>query len=64
MVYKMSLEDPGSASFAGIGGLNEQVRELREVRPRRFCPTTRAIIYTASLRSSSFLFSTPSSSNA
>lgn len=27
----MSLEDPGSASFAGIGGLNDQVRELREV---------------------------------
>nr|ODN86694.1 26S protease regulatory subunit 10B [Cryptococcus depauperatus CBS 7841]ODO04330.1 26S protease regulatory subunit 10B [Cryptococcus depauperatus CBS 7855] len=31
MVYNMSLEDPGSASFAGIGGLGEQVRELREV---------------------------------
>ena len=30
MVYKMSLEDPGGASFAGIGGLSEQVRELRE----------------------------------
>lgn len=27
----MSLEDPGSASFAGIGGLGDQVRELREV---------------------------------
>jgi 26S proteasome regulatory subunit T4 len=27
----MSLEDPGAASFAGIGGLGEQVRELREV---------------------------------
>ena len=34
MVYKMSLEDPGGVSFAGIGGLGEQVRELREVRPR------------------------------
>ena len=33
LVYKMSLEDPGGASFAGIGGLGEQVRELREVRP-------------------------------
>ena len=33
MVYKMSLEDPGGATFAGIGGLGEQVRELREVRP-------------------------------
>lgn len=31
-VYKMSLEDPGGATFAGIGGLGEQVRELREVR--------------------------------
>ncbi|ORY30243.1 ATPase [Naematelia encephala] len=31
MVYNMSLEDPGSVSFAGIGGLGEQVRELREV---------------------------------
>jgi hypothetical protein len=30
-VYNMSLEDPGSASFAGIGGLGDQVRELREV---------------------------------
>lgn len=34
LVYKMSLEDPGGATFAGIGGLGEQVRELREV-----CPT-------------------------
>lgn len=33
LVYKMSLEDPGGASFAGIGGLGEQVRELREVCP-------------------------------
>lgn len=32
LVYKMSLEDPGGATFAGIGGLGEQVRELREVR--------------------------------
>ncbi|KAF9240730.1 26S proteasome regulatory complex ATPase RPT4 [Melanogaster broomeanus] len=31
MVYKMSLEEPGGASFAGIGGLGEQVRELREL---------------------------------
>ena len=27
----MSLEDPGSINFAGIGGLNDQIRELREV---------------------------------
>ncbi|WFD08328.1 26S proteasome subunit rpt4 [Malassezia vespertilionis] len=31
MVYKMSTEDPNGASFAGIGGLGEQIRELREV---------------------------------
>ncbi|KAJ7208160.1 26S proteasome regulatory complex, ATPase RPT4 [Mycena haematopus] len=33
MVYKMSLEDPGGASFAGIGGLGEQVRELHNRAP-------------------------------
>ncbi|KAI9012366.1 P-loop containing nucleoside triphosphate hydrolase protein [Hyaloraphidium curvatum] len=31
LVYNMSIEDPGNASFAGIGGLGEQIRELREV---------------------------------
>ncbi|WFD34770.1 26S proteasome subunit rpt4 [Malassezia cuniculi] len=31
LVYKMSTEDPTGASFAGIGGLTEQIRELREV---------------------------------
>jgi len=31
LVYNMTLEDPGGATFAGIGGLGEQVRELREV---------------------------------
>lgn len=31
MVYNMSLEDPGQVSFGGIGGLNDQIRELREV---------------------------------
>lgn len=31
LVYNMSLEDPGQVNFAGIGGLNEQIRELREV---------------------------------
>ena len=31
LVYNMSLEDPGQVSFAGIGGLTEQIRELREV---------------------------------
>lgn len=31
LVYNMSLEDPGQVSFGGIGGLNDQIRELREV---------------------------------
>lgn len=31
LVYNMSMENPGEASFAGIGGLTDQIRELREV---------------------------------
>ncbi|KAJ3326601.1 26S proteasome subunit rpt4 [Blyttiomyces sp. JEL0837] len=31
LVYNMSTEDPGNITFAGIGGLMEQIRELREV---------------------------------
>lgn len=31
LVYKMSHEDPGNVSYGDIGGLNEQIRELREV---------------------------------
>lgn len=31
LVYNMSLEDPGAINFAAIGGLNDQIRELREV---------------------------------
>ena len=30
LVYKMSTEPPSGASFAGIGGLTEQIRELRD----------------------------------
>ena len=32
MVYSMGMEDPGAISFAGIGGLSDQIRELREVQ--------------------------------
>lgn len=32
LVYKMSREDPGSISYSEVGGLNEQIRELREIR--------------------------------
>lgn len=72
MVYKMSLEDPGGATFAGIGGLGEQVRELREVRPSSFrsiSPTRIPTAFCSSStprthhRSSSFPSSTPNSSN-
>uniref|UniRef100_A0AAY5LAY5 AAA+ ATPase domain-containing protein n=1 Tax=Esox lucius TaxID=8010 RepID=A0AAY5LAY5_ESOLU len=31
LVYNMSHEDPGSVSYSEIGGLAEQIRELREV---------------------------------
>lgn len=31
LVYNMSMEDPGQVSFEEIGGLGEQIRELREV---------------------------------
>jgi len=31
LVYNMSHEDPGDVSYAEIGGLGEQIRELREV---------------------------------
>lgn len=31
LVYNMSHEDPGDVSYAEIGGLQEQIRELREV---------------------------------
>jgi 26S proteasome regulatory subunit T4 len=27
----MATEDPGAVSFSSVGGLNEQIRELREV---------------------------------
>lgn len=31
LIYKMSHEDPGEVKFTAIGGLSEQIRELREV---------------------------------
>ena len=30
-VYQMKSEDPGDVSYTSVGGLNEQIRELREV---------------------------------
>ena len=32
LVYNMTAEDPGDVSYASVGGLSEQIRELREVR--------------------------------
>lgn len=34
LVYNMSHEDPGSVSYSEIGGLSEQIRELREVQQK------------------------------
>ena len=31
LVYNMSHEDPGDVKYSEIGGLSEQIRELREV---------------------------------
>lgn len=31
VVYKMLEEDPGNVPYSQVGGLNEQVRQLREV---------------------------------
>ena len=31
LVYNMSVEDPGTVSYSSVGGLAEQIRELREV---------------------------------
>lgn len=31
LVYNMTSEDPGDIKFSGIGGLSDQIRELREV---------------------------------
>jgi ATP-dependent 26S proteasome regulatory subunit len=32
LVYNMSHEDPGDVTYSEIGGLGEQIRELREVK--------------------------------
>ena len=32
LVYSMSIEDPGNVGYSSVGGLSEQIRELREVR--------------------------------
>ena len=31
LVFNMTSEDPGNVSYASVGGLGEQIRELREV---------------------------------
>ena len=32
LVFNMSIEDPGDVTYSSVGGLAEQIRELREVR--------------------------------
>lgn len=34
-VFHMTMEDPGDVSYSAVGGLSDQIRELREVR--RIC---------------------------
>ena len=36
LVYNMSMEDPGDISYSQVGGLGDQIRELREVS--QSCP--------------------------
>jgi ATP-dependent 26S proteasome regulatory subunit len=36
VVYNMTTESAGDANYAGIGGLTDQIRELREVRDSCF----------------------------
>ena len=31
LVFNMSMEDPGDVNYSSVGGLPEQIRELREV---------------------------------
>ena len=31
LVYNMSIEDPGDVGYSSVGGLSEQIRELRKV---------------------------------
>ena len=37
LVYNMSMEDPGDINYSSIGGLSEQIRELREVTRSNSC---------------------------
>lgn len=37
LVYNMSHEDPGNISYSEVGGLSEQIRELREVCTKGIC---------------------------
>jgi len=31
LVFNMAIEDPGDVPYSAVGGLNEQIREIREV---------------------------------
>lgn len=47
LVYNMSHEDPGNISYSEVGGLSEQIRELREVCIFSMSSFTRLDIYSA-----------------
>ena len=64
LVYNMTAEDPGDVSYSSVGGLSEQIRELREVgRPQllTFIFISLFSSLTFILPMSSFLFPLPSS---
>ena len=35
LVFNMTTEDPGEVSYSSVGGLSEQIRELREVGSKK-----------------------------
>ena len=61
LVFNMSIEDPGDVSYSSVGGLGEQIRELREVRNavmilllQSYCHSRKMLMY-------SLMYTTPSS---
>ncbi len=46
LVFNMSMEDPGDVSYSSVGGLPEQIRELREVYNYTCAETIYARMYT------------------
>lgn len=56
LVYNMSHEDPGDVSYSEIGGLSEQIRELREVPSASHPPQTLIKALSGDFREKNHLF--------